>query len=307
MIGRGCCLNFEDLPSPSRAYLCRTSTPGAFLWPLFPSCECQILITPCPPYCSQSTSNQAYLCTTHLGLNSHTKDHISILGHMAFLTQRRNAIDGTIRAPKLNFESLALELRNVIYQYALSRCGDDSIDLPSGPVDDLALGLLAVSSKIRLEAMPIFFGANTFRIDCTGIDRSQLEACIRKLPDSNLGMIRKFRFYHRHAEPGFSALDTPSGEPKLSRTRCRQGTFIDLHFLSRSPFYMIKQVPEHTSVEYNPFSAVVFFLKDLLVYRRIRRLAMVDLLDIACFVDRCGDLHARVLSQKRREQEFSPS
>jgi hypothetical protein len=226
---------------------------------------------------------------------------------MAFLTQRQNAIDGTIRAPKLTFESLALELRNVIYQYALSRCDDDSIDLPSGPVDDLALGLFAVSSEVRLEAMPIFFGANTFRIDCTGIDRSHLEACIRKLPDSNLGMIRKFRFYYRHAEPGFPALDTPSGEPKLSRTRCPQGTFIDLHFLPRSPFYMVKQVPEHTSEAYDPFSAVIFFLKDLLVYRRIRRLAMVDLLDIACFVDRCGDLHARVLSQKRREQDLSLS
>jgi hypothetical protein len=120
-------------------------------------------------------------------------------------------------------------------------------------------------------------------------------------------MIRKFRFYYRHAEPGFPALDTPSGEPRLSRTRCPQGTFIDLHFLPRSPFYMIKQVPEHTSEAYDPFSAVIFFLKDLLVYRRIRRLAMVDLLDIACFVDRCGDLHARVLSQKRREQDLSLS
>jgi hypothetical protein len=224
---------------------------------------------------------------------------------MASLAQRRNAIDETIRVSRLTFRSLAPELRNVIYQYALSRCDDESIDLNSGPVDDLALGLLAVSSEIRLEAMPIFFGANTFRIDCTGIDRRYLEACTRKLADFNLGMIRKFRFSYRRAEPKFPALDPPSGEPKPSRTGRQQETSIDLHFLPRSPFYMIKQVPERASEAYDAFSAVIFFLKDLLVYRGVRRLAMVDVLDIACFVDRCGDLHARVLSQKRREQDLS--
>ena len=223
---------------------------------------------------------------------------------MASLSGRRDATDETMLAPRITFESLALELRSTIYRYGLTRCDDESINLNSGPVDDLALGLLTVSSKIRLEAMPILFGANTFRIDCTGIDRSQLEACTRRLSDFNLGMIRKFRFSYRHTEPEFPALDTPSGERKLLRTGYQQETSIDLHFLPRSPFYMIKQIPDGTSEAYDAFSGVIYFLKDLLVYRKIRRLAVVDVLDIACFVDRCGDLQARVLSQKRREQDL---
>lgn len=275
----------------------------AVLYPI-PPVNVKLQSTPCLRSRPQGTSNQARSRTTHLSLSAYAKDQISILGHMASLAGRRYAIEETLRAPRITFDSLALELRNIIYQYGLTRCDDESINLNSGPVDDLALGLLTVSSKIRLEAMPILFGANTFRIDCTGIDRSQLEACTRRLSDFNLGMIRKFRFSYRHTEPEFPALDTPLGERKLLRTGYQQETSIDLHFLPRSPFYTIKQIPDGTSEAYDAFSGVIYFLKDLLVYRRIRRLAVVDVLDIACFVDRCGDLQARVLSQKRREQDL---
>lgn len=199
---------------------------------------------------------------------------------------------------QLCFEDLALELRIAIYHFALVRCEDESIDLVSGKVQDLALGLLTASRTIRREAMPIFFSANTFHIDCNDIDRDHLESRMRKLADFNLGMIRKFRFIYYHQE-----LDTPAhsrwwATSRFLKSKCQERTSITLHIMPRSPFHTVDRVPDHACTALDAFNAVMFFLEDMLLYRKIRRLAMSDVLDIACFVDRCGDLHSRALWQR---------
>ena len=55
--------------------------------------------------------------------------------------------------------------------------------------------------------------------------------------------------------------------------------------------------PDHACEAPDAFGAAAYFLEDMVSYRRIRRLAMMDVLDIASFVARCGDLHSRVLWQ----------
>jgi hypothetical protein len=214
--------------------------------------------------------------------------------------------DKTIRVQELSFERLAPELRNVIYHHALVRCENKSIDLISGPLDDLAFGLLTVSSAIRYEAMSIFFGANTFRIDCTDVDRSHLETRMRKLSNFSLGLIRKFQFSYRHRELEPPSQNTRSPSPKFLEALCQRETSIGLHILPRSPFYIVNRTPHHACQASDAFSAVTYFLEDLVSHRRIRRLAMMDVLDVACFVDRCGKLHSRVLSQRQMEHNLPP-
>lgn len=196
------------------------------------------------------------------------------------------------------FEELPLELRIAIYHYALVRCEDESIDLVSGKLQDLALGLLTASRTTRREAMPIFFGANTFHIDCNEIDRDNLESRMRKLADFNLGMIRKFRFIYYHQELDTSAHSRWWATSRLLKSQCQERTLITLRIMPRSPFHTVDRVPDHACTALDAFNAVMFFLEDMLLYRRIRRLAMSDVLDIACFVDRCGDLHSRALWQR---------
>lgn len=203
----------------------------------------------------------------------------------------------TIEVRQLRFEELAPELRNAIYHYALVRCENESIDLVSGTLRDLALGLLTTSSTIRREAMPIFYGANTFHIDCTEIDLHHLESRMRRLADYNLGMIRKFKFIYSHKELGFPSHRRWPTTPGSLKSQCRERTAITLHILHRSPFHTISMAPDHVCEAPDAFGAVAYFLEDIISYRRIRRLAMMDVLDIASFVDRCGDLHSRVLWQ----------
>jgi hypothetical protein len=225
---------------------------------------------------------------------------------MASLVEHTIPIDNTTQVQELNIGRLAPELRDAIYRYALIRRGDESIDLISGSFDDLALGLLRVSSAIRHEAMQIFFGANTFRIDCTGIDRSHLETQMRKLSNISLGLIRRFKFSYRHTELEIPFQNTRSLNPRSLEARCQRETSIGLNILPRSPFYIVTRVPYHACETSDAFSAVTYFLEDLISYRRIRRLAVMDVLDVACFVDRCGALHSRVLAQRQMEHDLSP-
>lgn len=223
---------------------------------------------------------------------------VSTRRHMSSTEEHSITTNETVEARQLCFEELAPELRNAIYHYALIRCEDESIDLVSGKVQDLAPGLLTASRTIRREAMPIFFGANIFHIDCNDIDRDHLESRMRKLADFNLGMIRKFRFIYDHQE-----LDTPAhsrwwATSRFLKSKCQERTSITLQIMPRSPFHTVDRVPDHACTALDAFNAVMFFLEDMLLYRKIRRLAMSDVLDIACFVDRCGDLHSRALWQR---------
>lgn len=223
---------------------------------------------------------------------------VSTRRHMSSTEEHSITTNETVEARQLCFEELAPELRNAIYHYALIRCEDESIDLVSGTLHDLALGLLTASSTIRREAMPIFFGANTFHIDCTQVNRDHLETRMRKLADFNLGMIRRFRFIYCHRELEPPTHSRWSAAPRSLKSQCQERTSITLHILPRSPFYTVSRVPYHACKASDAFSAVTYFLEDMASYRRIRRLAMMDVLDIACFVDRCGDLYSRVLWQR---------
>lgn len=218
--------------------------------------------------------------------------------HMPSAEDHTATTNEMVELRRLCFDELAPELRNAIYHYALIRCEDESIDLVSGTHHDLALGLLTASSKIRRETMPIFFGANTFHIDCTEVDREHLETRMRKLANFNLGMIRRFRFIYCHRVPGSSTHNSWSATPGSLKLQCQEQTSITLHILPRSPFHTVRRIPDHPCEALDAFSAVTYFIEDMISYRRIRRLAMMDVLDIACFVDRCGDLHSRVLWQR---------
>jgi len=204
----------------------------------------------------------------------------------------------SIGVQQLCFEGLAPELRIAIYRYALVRCEDESIDLVSGKLQDLALGLLTASRTIRREAMPIFFGANTFHIDCTEIDRDHVETRVRQLADYNLGMIKRFRFIYYHKELDAPARSRWWATSRLLKSQCQECTSINLQILPRSTFHTVDRVPDHACEALDAFNAVIFFLKDMISWREIRRLAIADVLDIACFVDRCGDLHSRALWQR---------
>jgi hypothetical protein len=236
--------------------------------------------------------------TTAPSASTHRKMGVSTRRHMSSTEEHTIATDKKVEVRQLSFEELAPELRNAIYHYALIKCEDESIDLVSGTLHDLALGLLIASPTIRREAMPIFFGANTFHIDCTEVDRDHLETRMRKLAVLNLGMIRRFRFIYCHRE-----LEPPTHSRWLVtleflKSRCQERTSITSHSIPRSPFHTVSRVPDHACEASDAFSAVTYFLEDMVSYRRIRRLAMMDVLDIACFVNRCGDLHSRVLWQR---------
>lgn len=230
--------------------------------------------------------------------STHRMTGVTTGRQISFTKKDPGTTNEAIGARRLCFEKLAPEMRNAIYHYALIRCEDESIDLVSGTLHDLALGLLTASSAIRREAMPIFFGANTFHIDCTEVDRDHLETRMRKLANSNIGMIRRFRFIYSHKEPEFPTQSRWSTTPRSLESQCQERTLITLHIIPRSPFYTVSKVPDHACEASDVFNAVVYFLEDMVSYRRIRRLALMDVLDIACFVDRCGDLHSRILWQR---------
>lgn len=184
------------------------------------------------------------------------------------------------------FDELAPELRNAIYHYALIRTGEKSIDLTKGSLPDLAVGLLTTSTKLRQEARPIFLSVNTFHIDCTDIDRKHLEAQIRKLGNSNLSMIRKYSFIYQHKTQLGTAGDVQSETSQSGFSRPLRHASIHLHLLSHAPFHTIGRTHDHFGEAWD--SSVAYFMEDMFSYRKIRKLAMMDVVDIACFVQRCG-------------------
>ena len=223
---------------------------------------------------------------------------VSTRRHISSTEECSITANESIGARQLCFEGLAPELRIAIYRYALVRCEDESIDLVSGKLQDLALGLLTASRTIRRETMPIFFGANTFHIDCTEISRDHVETRMRQLADYNLGMIKKFRFIYYHKELDTTADSRWWATSRFLKSQCQERTSITLQILPRSTFHTVDRVPDHACEALDAFNDVMFFLKDMVLYRRVRRLAITDVLDIACFVDRCGDLHSRALWQR---------
>ena len=223
---------------------------------------------------------------------------VSTRQHISSTEECSITANESIGARQLCFEGLAPELRIAIYRYALVRCEDESIDLVSGKLQDLALGLLTASRTIRRETMPIFFGANTFHIDCTEISRDHVETRMRQLADYNLGMIKKFRFIYYHKELDTTADSRWWATSRFLKSKCQERTSITLQILPRSTFHTVDRVPDHACEALDAFNDVMFFLKDMALYRRVRRLAITDVLDIACFVDRCGDLHSRGLWQR---------
>lgn len=74
---------------------------------------------------------------------------------------------------KTSFADLPAELRNIIYEYALTRSEGGPIYLAGGRTTgkDLALGLLAGCKAIYKEASGIFFAKATFRVDFGRVTR----------------------------------------------------------------------------------------------------------------------------------------
>ncbi|KAM0714166.1 hypothetical protein Q7P37_010315 [Cladosporium fusiforme] len=132
-----------------------------------------------------------------------------------------------------------------------------------------------------MEALPVFLSANTFHLDCTYIDYSDLERRVRGL-GSNLSMIRTFTFaYHLST----IAANAPTKRPY-------QETLLRLRLISTAPFYAIDGT--HVGVSEVRASAVAYFLKDLFLYRNLRSLAVKDVMDVASFIHRCGNSYSEI-------------
>lgn len=205
---------------------------------------------------------------------------------------------------RLSMLNLAPELRNTIFRHALTS-EEDCIDLTAGNIGDSAFALLGVSAGIRHEATPIFFGLNTFQIDCTDIDRVQLLIRLRKLPSRHMDMIRKYRFLYHYQDQERLEEDIRGAPTRSVGSQCKDPTVIDLHILPNAPFQTFEKVHGSFSEPWDAFHLAKYFVEDMFSYRRVRPLAVMDVADIACFVDRCG--YAQTMNLRQRTGWHSTS
>lgn len=198
---------------------------------------------------------------------------------------------------QMSLPHLAPELRNAIYRHALTS-QEDCIDLTAGKVGDSAFALLGVSAVIRHEATPVFFGLNTFQIDCTDIDRDQLLIRLRKLPSRHLSMIRKYKFLYHYQDQEQWEESICDGATRPVGTQPQEPTVIELHVLPHAPFHTFEKIHGDFSEPWDSFRLASYFVEDMFSYRRVRPLAVMDVADIACFIDRCGYAHTMNLRQR---------
>ena len=77
----------------------------------------------------------------------------------------------------VSFYDLPAELRELVYIHALTRARGIRLASHSDcseVQEDISLGLFAASTLTRREALPVFFGKNTFSLDCTHMDRNDV-------------------------------------------------------------------------------------------------------------------------------------
>jgi hypothetical protein len=195
------------------------------------------------------------------------------------ILHHNNARPPPTAAPRVSFFDLPPEVRTSIYLYALTRPETEPLYVLGSAkrkTSGLAIELLRTNTLIRKEALPVFLGANTFRIDCTAIEPERLQGRLRSIGASTLRMIRRYEFAYF---PALSSSITKSAE------RCER-TLVQLQLVPSLPFYTVSGT--HVGVAEVKNSGVAYFLKDMFMYRGVRSLTIRDVLDIACFVHGCG-------------------
>jgi hypothetical protein len=181
--------------------------------------------------------------------------------------------------PRTTFYDLPRELRTKVYVYAIVR--PDTEPLRVNPTEgqdttDLAIGLLGTSALIRKEASSVFFGSNTFYLDCTHLDRGRLEQQVRRIGPSNLHMVRSYTF-------GYNLGELCNDSKSLQE---RDKTLLGLRLVSKVPYHTLEGL--HVGVTDVKEAAVAYFLQDMFLYRNVRSLAVRDILDVAAFIHLCG-------------------
>jgi hypothetical protein len=181
--------------------------------------------------------------------------------------------------PRTTFYDLPRELRTKVYAYAIVR--PDTKPLRVNPTEgqdttDLAIGLLGTSALIRKEASSVFFGSNTFYLDCTHLDRGRLEQQVRRIGPSNLHMVRSYTF-------GYNLGELCNDSKSLQE---RDKTLLGLRLVSKVPYHTLEGL--HVGVTDVKEAAVAYFLQDMFLYRNVRSLAVRDILDVAAFIHLCG-------------------
>jgi hypothetical protein len=181
--------------------------------------------------------------------------------------------------PRTTFYDLPRELRTKVYAYAIVR--PDTKPLRVNPTEgqdttDLAIGLLGTSVLIRKEASSVFFGSNTFYLDCTHLDRGRPEQQVRRIGPSNLHMVRSYTF-------GYNLGELCNDSKSLQE---RDKTLLGLRLVSKVPYHTLEGL--HVGVTDVKEAAVAYFLQDMFLYRNVRNLAVRDILDVAAFIHLCG-------------------
>jgi hypothetical protein len=195
------------------------------------------------------------------------------------ISHHNNARHPPTAAPRVSFFDLPPEVRTSIYLYALTRPKNEPLYVLGSAkckTTGLAIELLRTNALIRKEALPVFLGANTFRVDCTAIELERLEGRLRSMGASTLRMIRHYEFAYFPAS---------SSSIVRSAERCER-TLVQLRLIPSPPFYTLSGT--HVGVAKVNNSGVAYFLKDMFMYRGVRSLTIRDVVDIACFVHGCG-------------------
>lgn len=175
----------------------------------------------------------------------------------------------------ISFYDLPAELREMVYIHALIKTQGIAIPLHGTCLKaqaDIPLGLFKASNLTRREALLVFFGKNTFNLDCTDMDRNGVAQHLRKIGTVNMRMIKSYTFTYRSR---VRSQDRKNADPWKE-------TSLNIQILPRTPFYSISG--SHLGVADVRDATVAYLIQDMFSHRNVRSLATNDILDIAIFV-----------------------
>ena len=194
------------------------------------------------------------------------------------------------------------EIRNVIYEYALSPSSRTTIRLNGGGAvaTDIALSLLATSKAVKKETTSLFYGANKFRIDLlyplmneqiskmtdaefpewrNRIQKPRLSRNLSMMGYKGLSMIRTFVFALHVRTVDTRAAELPAF-PEVAHVT------LELSLTSETPYYEFR-ICHNESEEARPYilcdliETISPFVHQTFTVRGLRKLAKVDIIDIA--------------------------
>lgn len=178
----------------------------------------------------------------------------------------------------ISFYDLPPELREMVYIHALVKTQGIAFPIRGAHLkaqEDISLGLLSASKLISSEALPVFFGMNTFNVDCTDMDKDVVLRQIHRMgrrAKVNMRMIKSYAFlYHSQARAQSRNNAAPG-----------KGTNLKIQILPRTPFYSIGGF--HLGTTDIKDATVAYLVQDMFLYRGVRSFATNDILDIATFV-----------------------